>query len=271
MSKAKKLWKKKEERRRTLLYIKAILPTLTVLFLLVAMAIPCLTYTVKGTGTLEPISEWTLLSNTWETSRLTLFGTGDASEQELGFSRACFLTVLISAILAILSVGLSVWSSVGAVRYLQHPEKETKERAIYRTFFNRPLLFFYQLLLLPLLSFPRIIVSFYDNMMFYPTTLKLSFPEPLMIGVGLLVLWIAFTVGMRKWERTMELDPFADPHRPKEEDEEESAYEPKFLNEEEKKLYEMQEKSREEQLERIRRMFSHQEDEKDEENQGKNE
>ena len=123
-------------------------------------------------------------------------------------------------------------------------------------------------------------MSFYDNMMFYPTTLALSFPEPLMIGAVLLLLWVGATVGMRKWERAMGLDPFADPHRPKEEDEEEIVGEPNFLNEEEKKLYELQEKSREEQLERIRQMFSHmkeeeneenEENEEDEENQGNNE
>lgn len=276
MSKAKKLQKKKEERRRTLLSVKALLPVVTVVLLLVAMAIPCFTYTVKGTGTLSPISEWTLLSNTWETSRAALFGTGDFTEQELGFSRACFLTVLISSILALVSVGLSVWSAVGAMRYLQKPEKEDKARALYRTFFNRPLLFFYQLLLLPLLAFPRIIVSFYANMMFYPTTLSLSFAEPLMIGAALLVLWVALTLGMKQWERELGLDPFADPRRSKEEEDVDD-YESQFLsdlNEEDKKVYEMQEKSREEQLARIRQMFSRQEDEEDEENeenQGKNE
>ena len=268
MSKAKTIRQKKEARRRVLLYIKAWLPVLTVVLLIVAMAIPALQYTIMGLGQRAVISEWELLSNSWDTSRETLFGKGDASVQELGFSKACFWTVLISSILALISVGLSVWSSVGATRYFLYPKKENRERAIYRTFFNRPLLFVYQLLLLPLVAYPRIIVWYYQDMMFYPTVLDLTFPEPLIIFGVLLALWLSATVAMRKWERRMALDPFADPLREKEKEErEEEAYEPQFSSEEEERIYEMQEKSREEQMAQIRKLFAKDENQ----DQGKNE
>lgn len=256
MRKSKMIRQQKAARRRRLLYLKAWLPTITVAILFVAMAIPCLSYTVKGTEPFGAISEWKLLSNVWNTSRTALFGTGDFSEIELGFSRACFLSLLIAAALALISVGMSVWSTVGAIRYFQKPEEESRERAIYRTFFNRPLLFVYQLLMLPLIAFSRVIIWYYQDMMFYPTTLKLTFPDPLIIGAVLLVLWIVATVGMRQWERSMGLDPFA-ASRPVEEEVEEEVEAPLFSNEEEKKIYEMQEKTREEQLERIRKLLSH--------------
>lgn len=264
MSKAKTIRQQKEARRRVLLILKAWLPVATVLLLLVAMAIPALSYTVKGTGELDAISEWTLLSNTWKTSRAALFGTGDYSEIELGFSKACFAAVLISSILALISVGLLLWSAVGATRYFLRPNEENRERALYRTFFNRPLLFFYQLLLFPLLAFPRVIVWFYQDMMFYPTVLDLTFPEPLMIGAALLVLWVIATLAMRTWERNMGLDPFLSSRLAEEEEEEEKS-EPEFLSEEDRKIYEMQEKTRAEQLEKIRKLLSQ------DENQGNNE
>ncbi len=267
MSKAKTIRQKKEARRRVLLYIKAWLPVVTVVLLMVAMAIPALQYTIMGVGQREAISEWELLSNSWTTSRATLFGKGDFSVQELGFSKACFWTVLISSILSLVSVGLSVWSAVGATRYLSEPKREDKQSALWRTFFTRPLLFVYQLLLLPLVAFPRIIVWFYQDMMFYPTVLDLTFAEPLMIFGGLLVLWLVATLMMRKWERSMGLDPFADPLRERETEEEE-AYVPQFSNEEEKKIYEMKEQSREEQMAEIRKLFSKKELE---DHQGKNE
>ncbi|MBO5967737.1 MAG: hypothetical protein J6S14_04465 [Clostridia bacterium] len=255
MSKAKTIRQKKEARRRVLLILKAWLPVATVVLLLIAMAVPALQYTVKGAGQRDPISEWELLSNTWTTSRATVFGTKDYSIPEQGFAKACFLTVLISSILALISVGLSVWSSVGATRYFLDPKQENRERVVYRTFFNRPLLFLYQMLFLPLVAFPRVIVWYYQDMMFYPTVLDLTFPEPLMIFGALMVLWLVATLVMKKWERSMKLDPFADPHREKEEEKEE-IYVPQFSNEEEKTLYEMYEKSREEQMAQIRKLFS---------------
>ena len=256
MKKSNLLRQQKTARHRRLLYLKAYLPTITVAILLVVMAIPCLSYTVRGVQSFGAISEWRLLSNVWNTSRTALFGTGDFSEIELGFSRACFLSLLISAALALISVGMSVWSTVGAIRYFQKPEEETRERAIYRTFFNRPLLFVYQLLVLPLIAFSRVIVWYYQDMMFYPTTLKITFPDPLIIGTVLLVLWLVATVAMRKWERSTGLDPFA-ASCPVEEEVEEEIEAPRFSNEEEKQVYEMQEKTRAEQLERIRKLLSH--------------
>ena len=165
MSKATALRKKKEARRRVLLYIKAWLPTLIAVLILVAMAIPCFQYTyiasIEGIDRERvAISEWTLLSNTWSTSRMALFSGAYYDEAEIGFSRACFVTVLISAVLALISIGFSVWSSVGATRFLRHPQRQDTERALYLAFFNRPLLLVYQLLWLPLLAFPRIIVGF---------------------------------------------------------------------------------------------------------------
>ena len=267
MSKAKTIRQQKTARRRTLLKLKAMLPAITVALLVLTMAIPCFSYTVKGPGTMDSSSEWTLLSNTWQTSRTALFGTGgDYSELERGFSQACFYTVLISSVLALISAGLSIWSSVGALRYFRDPSCENRERAIYRTFFNRPLVLLYQLLLLPLIAFPRVIVWYYQDMMFYPTTLKLTFPEPLMIGAALWILWIVATVSMREWEREMRLDPFADPHREAEPEEKEE-YTPRFASAEEERLYEMKEQSRAEQLERIRQMLSRNDEEEHKESE----
>ena len=260
MSKAKTIRQRKEARRRALIYIKAWFPVLTVALILIAMLIPCLHYTVAGSGTKEPISEMTLLSNTWSTARNALFGGGDWQRTELGFAKASFYTLLVSILLFIASVAMAIWASVGATRYYLNPKREGKEHTLYRTFFSRPLLFGYQLLMLPLLAFPRVIVSFYKNLLFYPTVLNLTFPEPLMIGVALLVLHLVLMVTSKKWETRLEMDVFADPRRASEAEQsdvlDEEYYAPHFENEVEKRQYEMNEKMREEQMERIRKLLS---------------
>lgn len=263
MRNQKRLRQRKEARCRALIYLKAWLPTITVVLLLVAMLIPCLRYTIAGTGTKEPISEATLLSNTWETTRGALFGDGKWQKTELGFAKASFYAMLVSVVLFGLSAAMSVWASVGATRYYLNPRREGKEYAVYRTFFSRPLLFGYQLLMLPLLAFPRIIVLFYQELLFYPTILNLTFPEPLIIGILLLILNLSLTLAAKKWERRMSLDVFASPKQKEEPDELENYEEPRFLSEEERQTYEMNEKVREEQMERIRKLLARDDEDQD--------
>ena len=267
MSKAKTQRQRKEARRRALIYVKAWLPTLTVVLIMIAMFIPCLRYTVAGAPTKEVISEAELISSTWTTLRDALFGGGDWENRELGFSKASFYTMLVSVMLFVISAAMAVWASVGATRYYTNPKRGGKEHAIYRTFFSRPLIFGYQLLMLPLLAFPRMMVFFYKELLFYPTILNLTFPEPLIIGIVLLVLGLVLTLTVKKWEMRMGLDVFADPRRreeTEETDEVDEVYEaPRFETEAEQKNYEMNEKMREEQLERIRKLLSRDDDNED--------
>ena len=266
MSNAKTLRQRKEARRRALIYFKAWLPTLTVVLILVAMLLPCLRYTIAGTGTKEPISEATLLSNTWETTRGAIFGDGKWQKTELGFAKASFYTMLVSIVLFVISAAMSVWGSIGATRYYLNPRREGREHAIYRTFFSRPLLFGYQLLMLPLLAFPRIIVLFYQELLFYPTILNLTFPEPLIIGILLLILNLVLTLAAKKWERRMALDVFGSPKQTEEPDELETYEEVRALDEldeDEQKHYEMNERVRAEQMERIRKLLARDDEDQD--------
>ena len=271
MSKAKTLRQSKEARRRALIYVKAWIPTMTVVLLLIAMFIPSLRYTVAGSPTKEVISESELLSNTWTTARQALFGGGEWQKTELGFAKASFYTMLLSIALFVISAAMSLWGSIGATRYYLNPKREGREHAVYRTFFSRPLIVGYQLLMLPLLAFPRMMVWFYSELLFYPTLLNLTFPEPLMIGIALLILEIVLTLTVKKWEMGMKLDVFEDPRRSQENEEidemDAEREAPHFETEAEQKNYEMNEKMREEQLEKIRKLLSR-DDEQDKEDKG---
>ena len=260
MSKAKNARQRKEARRRALIYIKAWMPVLTVVLVLIAMMIPCLRYTVAGTGTMEPISEMELLSNNWSATREALFGGGDWKKTDLGFAKVSFYTMLVSIVLFLLSAGMAIWASVGATLYYRNPKRAGGGHAVYRTFFSRPLIIIYQLLMLPLLAFPRMMVFFYKSLLFYPTILNLTFPEPLMIGAVLLIAHVALMITAKKWETRMQMDVFDDPRRAQKSEEsdalDEEREEVRFESEEEQKHYEMNEKMREEQLERIKKLLS---------------
>lgn len=261
MSNAKTARQRKEARRRALIYIKAWLPVITVVLLLIAMFVPCFRYTVAGTGTMETISEATLISNLWERARNVLFGGGSWKNNEIGFAKASFYTMLFSIALFVISAAMSLWGAIGATRYYRNPRRGGREHAIYRTFFSRPLLFGYQLLILPLIAFPRVMIFFYEKLLFYPTVLNLTLPEPLMLGIALLVLHLVLMLTAKKWEARMEMDAFADPNASSKTEEsdgldvEDEA--PSFFESENEQIpYEMSKKMREEELERIRKLLS---------------
>ena len=247
----------KKNRRRGFFYAKAFAGVLSTLCMIISMAIPCLRYTTADGGTNAPIAGWTLIRNSWGQVRAYLFGNPkDVTTASTSFSWATLITVAVTVFLFALSTALTVWFAIGAVRALSGKSKEGNERALFQTVFpNRFVLCLYRLLALPLLAFPRFLVLLYGDLLIYPVLLNVTFPEPLLIGGVLLLAEILVTFACVGAERRAGMEVFAKQSKAKkqEEEEEEEDYVPLYSK---KETDEITKRARDEQLARIRALFS---------------
>ena len=259
-----------QERARAWIIAKNLFPFAMILLILISLFIPCLRYTTADTGTGETISQWELMGNSWEQSRQYLFGNGEQSSSNTLFCRAVLGTLIGTFISFLLGAVATVLSAAGALYYIKNPEWRGTGRALYLTLFGgRVFSLLWSVLLLPLLTFPRILISFYERYYHYRVLLNVTFPEPMVIGGVLFLLLIGLTVGFAKWEERMGLSPFPKKkQRGMPEASEESDDSPVFDEEED----EMTRRAREEQMERIRRLLDKTEErDASEENEHRNE
>ena len=110
-------------------------------------------------------------------------------------------------------------------------EQSKNERALWITLFpNRTVLWLWQLPLLPLLAFPRILVMLYAVMLGNESvSLKAGIGDPLLIGLILLLVSAILSVVSATKERALRLDPF--PARENEDSLEDTDNEAKLFDE----------------------------------------
>ncbi|MBQ9086946.1 MAG: hypothetical protein IJY47_07140 [Clostridia bacterium] len=252
--------KQREARRRAWILARYIYPIVMVVLVAVSLCIPCMRYTTADTGTNETMSQWELMSNSWEHSRQYLFGSAEQTSSNTLFCRAVFGTLIGFFALFLVGSVAAVWSSVGAFCYFRDPDDRGTGSILYLTLFpNRVAVCLLVALILPMLTFPRLLVFFYERFFHYSVLMNVTFPEPLWIGGVLYLLFLVATVAFAKRERAMGMSPYPK-KKPRglpaeEQAEDTGSYQPQFSNESERVYYEMNQRAREEQAERIRRLL----------------
>ena len=257
---------KKQQKGAVWVYLRYLLPILVVIGMIIAMLIPCLRYTTAQTGTNDTISGMELCRNTWDNVRSYLFGVAKQEADTLMFSKVT-LAILISCLLLFLVGAVAaVWSSVGAFCYFRNPQSRGTGRILFVTLFpNRIVTVLLSALTLPLLAFPRILILCYEKILHVGVLLNVTFAEPLVIGAILFAVTVLVTLLTIPLERRLGMDPF---QKTKTrvvviEREEPVAETPVFETEAERRYYEMNQRAREEQAERIRKLLHPTEDEDD--------
>ena len=246
--------KKSSRRNQGWVYLRYCLPILVILLILVAIRIPCLQYTTADTGANDAISAWELAVNAFDQSRGVLFGSEEQTEANLAFSRTILISLILCVILFFIGCAVAIWSVIDAFRYVNAPMERSNAHIAFITLIpNRPVFLLWLLCLLPLPAFPRLTVLIYQVMLNYTVTLKITFADPLLIAAILLVAEGALLALLAATERELGMDPF---HRRKkkgpETDEEEMTDLPHPARQESI----LMSKTREEQLEQIRRMLN---------------
>ena len=238
-------------------YLRYLFPPLCALLTLIALRIPCLQYTTAEKVN-DPISTRELISNAFAQSREALFGAESQTAASIAFSRATLLTVVVAILLFLIGAAITIWYTVTAFRYAQHPKQRSLARIAFITLVpNRVALALWSLCLLPLPAFPRLLVIFYQSLMNYTVRLDVTFAEPLLIAVLLVLIQVAFGALLAPVERENGMDPFP-PKKEKIPYEEESASDEGSRRESggSQEESELAQRAREEQLAQIRRMFN---------------
>ena len=257
---------KKDARRRGWILARNLYPLAMVALILISLSIPCLRYTTADTGTNETISQWELMGNAWEQSRQYLFGTEEQTSGNTLFCQTVLGTLIGFYLLFFVgAIGTVAWS-LGAIWWMREPKGKGSVRALYLTLFpNRPVSVLWSLMMLPLLTFPRLLVFFYRRYFYYSVLLNVTFPEPLVLGVVLLLILVGITIGFRSVENKMGVSPYPT-KAPKGVPIAEESYESQFSAKEEP-YDELSRRTKEEQAERIRRLLEGQEPSSTKENE----
>ena len=108
-----------KQTKQKLIYARYILPPVLILLILLLTFIPSYRYVAEGEAR-EPISLSTLISNSWEESRETLFvkSQNDVKPQELVFSKTMLWIILGFGALYLVALAVAVWSAFVALKLL---------------------------------------------------------------------------------------------------------------------------------------------------------
>jgi hypothetical protein len=219
---------KKTKNRKKLAYVRYSYPMATMALLIISMFIPCGSYVANSKNVMSATEQ---ISYSWKTSRELLFGGGkEISGAVKSFEMTVLVTIAISFVLFLASLILAVYFTYSVFRYMSNPKVADRQRAVFLTIVpNRSVSFIYLALSLPLAAFQRILALLYSWYFEEEVELFLSFADPFIIGVILLVGGIVISAVSRNGERIIGIDPFkkvfeADSGKMSEEAEEKELY-----------------------------------------------
>lgn len=194
---------------KKIVYIRYILPAVLVVLTLAVALIPNVSFTLEG-ELKQARSLVTLMADAWTQCRAYI-----NNEQAVvalpaiqSFSLWTMLGIVISAVLAIASAGLSVWSSAMAVCILRdpHSDKGAERRgALCRVFPGRVWMLAAGWLVVIPMMFPYYLAAMYQNLLHLNVTVQSGLTP---VAVLLAVLSGAVALLSRRLETDLDMNPF---------------------------------------------------------------
>ena len=202
--------KKRNNKKRALVYVRYLYPSAALLLTVISMFIPCVSYITADEGAHAALSEAELVSNSWTTVRYYLFsGAADIREVSRSFGMTTLILMLSFIVLFILGAIFVAYFTAAVFRYIRYPERNDRERAVFLTLVpNRTVSFLYMALCLPLTAFPRILPILYDNILYYHVEVEYTFADPFAVAAVLYVIGIVLSALTRDLEVGLEMNPF---------------------------------------------------------------
>ena len=256
---------KKKNKGVGLIYVRYILPIVADLTLIILMFIPCVRYSLNS-ELREKMSLWQLITNTWNTARQYLFSSSSTvTEEGKLFYTTVFAALIICMLLLIIGVAVNVFTLVcagSAYASKSNPKKDSNLKNLYLTFIpNRVVFIILRCTVLPIAFFPYLLVFFYRRLLLYMVSLN---PTALIIGIGALAFLVAtacVTALSKKYEMRLDMNIFSRKKASVVSDQMDNN-KPKPDNSDEYRLYRMNQASKNEQTERLRKLLGF--DEEDE-------
>lgn len=179
----------KKKNKQTLIYFRYIFPLIAMLLMFLSTLIPSYRFIVGGEVN-EAISGLSLMKNSYDKARETLFGVAESTAADILFSKTVLIYVLAGAVLCLVALVAAIYSAIVAVQYFCDDDERRAERSrtLFITFFpNRIVLSAVEMLPAVLLVFPYIMKPLYRTAYSMNVSLVLVAPDGLIIGAVLLV------------------------------------------------------------------------------------
>ncbi len=202
--------KKKDQTKKRLIYLRYLLPIVSMFATIAASFIPAYKYVIGGKLN-EITSLWTLLGNSFSAARNVIFAATEQDAANLLFSKTVFWMLAVFVLLWAVAFAASLYSAIVAIKYFNSDDEVSAERSrtLFITFFpNRIVLSAVELLMLPLVLFPYILPLLYKNIWNYGVYVVLSAPDALIIGGAMLLAAFVLSVACAPWERRFGADLF---------------------------------------------------------------
>ncbi len=248
---------KRERRQRAWIFVRYAMPLVSVILCLMFMAIPVLRYTNNQSGTDDPISALTLMKNSWDQVRHYLFGASEQTNGNIIFSRTVLICLILFWILFAVSAVVAVWSLLAVVRYTEKGSEADHGRIWFLTLIpNRIALCILGGLMIPLTAFPRLLIVFYRKIIYVAVELKVYGIDPMIVALALTLVTVVLSVVTAGYEKKLSIDPFRKIQKAEQKEPipDRTPVE-REMSESEKRYYEVEQRTRREQAERIAALF----------------
>lgn len=199
----------KNNTKKYLIYLRYLLPIVAYIAILAMLFVPAYRFVTTSVGK-EVVSSAELIALNWDSVRNTLFGAGEYSAEEILFSRACFSLIIIFVVLLLLSLAVSIWSAIVALRWFGSDDDESAEndRKFLCVFIpNRIVLTILTSLGGAIALFPYVL-AYLNTIYSVRTAVYLVAPDALIVGSVLLLAVVILSVVCASFEKGFDADIF---------------------------------------------------------------
>ena len=200
----------KSNTKKYLIYLRYLLPIFAYVAIIIMLFVPCFRFVFSGTVG-ERMSLSTLISNSWEQARGVLFGTAEATDAAIIFSKTLFALIIALVILLIFSACVSIWAAIVAFRCFLSDDEESAEasrRTLIAFIPNRIVLCVLSALGLLITALPYLMKPIYAFTYSQMVTAVLEAPDALIVGGTLLIASCVLSVICAPMERELDADTF---------------------------------------------------------------
>lgn len=200
----------KKETKKTLIYLRYIMPVVALLALFAMLFIPSFRFIFSGKAG-DRISVATLIANSWERVRAVLFGAETQTNPDIIFSRTVFILIIAFVILYIFSLAISIWALMVAMRYFISEDSEGAERSrrIFAAFIpNRIVLCLCSTVGVAISLLPYLMRPIYDMAYSESVSAVLELPDALVVGGALLLCSVLLSIICAPMEKGFGADIF---------------------------------------------------------------
>ncbi len=205
----------KSSTRRGLIYFRYLLPIVIIIGMIILMNIPCYYYEIIEFTNDEPVkhylTEQTLIDrlvSDWTSAKDVLFGGAENEQNITDFAKTNFALIIATVTLFAIGVAFAVYTTVMAFMYFGG-KKTSRARALFITLVpNRVVFCIYQLLLLPIFVFPRVLPYISEGMLNVKVTLTYKPFDMMFIAIPLYAIVVFFTFFTVRMETREEMNVF---------------------------------------------------------------